>query len=243
MKQKTYFDFEKAIKVDEKMLIEIKSCIEEYCPQLRYEAELENNDEIEFESIDELLSFENSPSDRLKSLQVYGKSKDSERHIRVKIGAEKHFGGLFYRTAFVSLETDDPKMKTIIKESLLNVFERNKLGRVYNFISRMPIFFFMDILYLCVLVVFLYSIIINGMQVENGRLFVMVVIFSVVEVIKTKFEKWYKFFFESVVFYIGDGKEVYDRNASARSNFFWGVIVGVLIPFLISSVWNIIKTM
>ena len=41
MKQKTYFNFEKAIKVDEKMLIEIKSCIEEYCPQLRYEAELE----------------------------------------------------------------------------------------------------------------------------------------------------------------------------------------------------------
>ena len=103
MKQKTYFNFEKAIKVDEKMLIEIKSCIEEYCPQLRYEAELENNDEIEFESIDELLGFENSPSNRLKNLQVYGKSRDSERHVRVKIGAEKLFGGLLYRTVFVSL--------------------------------------------------------------------------------------------------------------------------------------------
>ena len=243
MKQKTYFNFEKGIKVDEKMLIDIKSCIEEYCPQLRYEAELENNDEIEFESIDELLGFENSPSNRLKNLQVYGKSRDSERHVRVKIGAEKLFGGLLYRTVFVSLETDDPKMKTIIKDSLLNIFEKNKLGRVYNFISRMPIFFIMDILYFCILIILLYSTIINGMQVVNGQLFAIASIFSVVEFVKMKFEKWYKFLFESVVFYIGDGKEVYDRNASARSNFFWGVIVGMLIPFLISSAWNIIKTM
>ena len=85
MKYKTEFSFNKAIIVDANMLSEMQKVILEYCDNIEYRAYLENRDKIEFESLDELLEFENSKRNRINEIYIEARDKDWVNKIEINI--------------------------------------------------------------------------------------------------------------------------------------------------------------
>ena len=76
MKYKTEFSFNKAIVVDANMLLEMQRIILEYCSNIEYRVCLENKDRIDFESIEELIEFENSKINRISEIYIEARDED-----------------------------------------------------------------------------------------------------------------------------------------------------------------------
>ena len=68
MKCKKEFKYDKAIIIESNMLIDLDKEIKKLCNNIKYKAELVNRDEIEFESLEELIGYENSKDNYLQKI-------------------------------------------------------------------------------------------------------------------------------------------------------------------------------
>ena len=129
---KTSFSFKKAIIVNEKMLREVEKLMLEYYSDISYSVKLENRDDIKFESLDELISFENSKFNRISELHIDGRDKKYTNETKISIGLDPIWDRKYGDTIKVDITADDLNKKTI----LTNGFEvRNKALFVSTIIS------------------------------------------------------------------------------------------------------------
>ena len=78
MKCKKEFKYDKAIIIESHMLIDLDKEIKKLCNNIKYKAELVNRDEIEFESLEELIGYENSKDNYLQKISIW--ADDGLRH-------------------------------------------------------------------------------------------------------------------------------------------------------------------
>lgn len=240
---KTSFSFKKAIIVNEKMLREVEKLMLEYYSDISYSVKLENRDDIKFESLDELISFENSKFNRISELHIDGRDKKYTNETKISIGLDPIWDRKYGDTIKVDITADDLNKKTILKENLENIFARNEQGKWYNFIAKSRLLFIMQFVSLIVICIFIYTFLTNGFEVRNKALFVSTIISVFISWGSTFFEKMQRNYFPQVTFYLGDGIQDYNKKESGRGNFFWGVVVALGVSFICyiaSIIWELI---
>lgn len=228
MKYTTDFTCKKAIIVDREFLEEVQKEILAWCNLIKYEANLENGDKIEFESLEELITFENSKLKRIKDIEITARNADNaslDQFIIIQISAFSVILRKFIRTIYVSITIDDVDKKTIFENNMRNIFVRHEQNKWYNIISRTGILNLIDFIYFIFVCIYFYKFFSDGLKIENDGLQIMALIFAVLMLLKIPIQKGQEKYFEPIVFYSGDEKKSYDDKRDGRKNFFGGVIV------------------
>lgn len=229
MKYKTEFSFKKAIIIDAQFLGEMQKQILNYCDKIDYEANLENGDNIKFESLEELILFENSKINKFKNIQLTARDSNLDIFIFVYIRADSIGVRKFYETISVSMTTNDLNMKTVFKNNMGTLFVRHEQSKAYNFLSRTGILNLISIAYFIFMCVYLYKVISGRFNIENNILNIVAVILIILFLLKSPLQKGQEKYFPPIVFYLGDEIQSYNDKKAARKNFFWGfIIAGIL---------------
>lgn len=232
MVSKTSFSFNKAIIVNEKMLAEIENRLLEYYSDIGYNAKLENQDDVKFDSLDELVSFENSKINKISELNISGRDKSYTNDINIYIGINSIWGYQSDNTIRVNITADDINKKTVIKENLENIFARNEQDKLYNYIAKSGLLSTMHVISFIVICIFIYNFLTNGFRVENKALLISTVISVFITWISPGLKKLQNVYYPRITFYLGDEIRDYDRKKQGRSSFFWGVIVASVLSFI-----------
>ena len=136
MKYRTEFSFNKAIVVDANMLLEMQRIILECCDSIDYRACLENKDRIDFESLEELLWFENSKKNKIQEIYIMAKDKGWENQVEINIRTCSVYVQMFVETVSVSMTTNNIDKKTILKGKIENLLERHQQSKRYNVFAK-----------------------------------------------------------------------------------------------------------
>lgn len=235
MEYTTSFEYKNAIIVDAKMLREIEKEILKYCKYFEYSAKLENDDRIKFDSIEELLEYENSKEYRMKSLNIIAREDEHKYRNKVEIDfcAETAILSKYDSTIKVSMVTNNVNNRILFKENIEHIFSRHAQDKKYNKLAKSGTFNKISLYFLICTVVLVYQLISSGFTYINKGLLIAVVILLVLEVIKTPLEKKHKELYLPIVFYIGDEKGRYDNCKENRKNFFWTVIVSGTLTIIV----------
>ena len=237
MKYKTEFSFNKAIVVDANMLSEMNKIILEHCDSIGYRACLENKDRIDFESLDELLEFENSKKNRISEIHIEARDKAWENTIEIDLCAYSVYVQMFTETVSVSMVTNDIDKKTVFKEKIGTLLERHQQSKRYNLISKTGVLNIIQMIYMVCAVGYLYLFLTKGIKELKSWLAILIIVLGFFSlVLREPLQKCQKKYFPPIAFCLGDGVEEYAENKNGRRNFFWGIIVaGIMsIIFLIA---------
>lgn len=228
MEYRMSFEFKKAIVVNEEMLRAIEKEIRNYCDRIEYNAKLENDAKIKFDSLEELITYENSKGDKIERLDIESRKSgyDSVDRVDISIFADVSLFSKFESTATVSLTTDSLDKKTLLKEKLEHIFTRFEQDKRYNKVSRNAISHRIDLYFFICIIVLIWQVVSTGFSDANEGLVIAVMTLGILEFIKTPIEKKQKEFYPPIVFYLGDEKNLYDDNKTGRKSFFWTVVIG-----------------
>lgn len=243
MKCKREFEYKKAIIADVDMIMNLSEEINKICNKIDYSAELINGDELEFNSIDELLAFENSKDNQFKKIEIF--AIDSEKRTNeIRVYMKDSAGNSFFSDCGVRfvIHTDNIDTITIFKEKAIHICERHSQSNAYNFLSKTNLFrflgyFSLGVVLSCVIIMFQSKFKVNTIFLYIGCLF------SVYLMAKDFIEKTRKKYFHMIVFYLGDGIKIYDDQKSKRNSFFWSVIIGGGLTIIVGiiGIWFSIK--
>lgn len=236
MEYRTTFKQKNAIVADGTMLEEIQNEILNYCDDIEYDSKLENGDSIKFDSLDELLDYENFKGCRIEGINITARKFNSKNRIHINIIAERNVLSTCEFTANVTMSTDSIDKKTLFIKNMENIFLRHEQDKRYNKISKNSILKWISIYYIICTAILAFQLISCGFKSENKVLLVIVIILTVVEIMRNPIEKIQKDVYPPIVFYIGDEKSRYDDNKARRNNFFWTVVVGGTLTIVMSIV-------
>lgn len=216
--------YKKPLLVNEKMIQEILEEIKRVCEFVSYESELENGDNVVFESLDELLKYENYYGERIVTLRFKGRSESFNDYVDIELKVRE---GVFKITSIADfyIKTSNADNKNLIKNNLSNIMEHHKQDKIYSFFSLTS--FFNSLKWIIWFILLGTNILWITTKYDFGNI---ILIPSILTIIVFIFEVIYKKkrgkVFNPLVFYIGEEKELYDKRKASRSSFFWTVIVG-----------------
>lgn len=232
MKYKTEFNFEKAIIIDEKMIKDMVIEIEKYCEIISFSSKLEKGDTVDFDSLDELLNFENTKMNSLKSLYITARDKGYKNKIDVRIETYNVYIQQFIDTVVVEMTIDSADKKAAFKARMNEIFQRNEQECRYNIMSKNGVLNVFSIVYYIVLIGFGYVYFTKGSDTISNRTYILFIFFSIIYLLKDYIHKLQRKYYPPIVFYLGDGISRYDNNSNGRNNFFWSVIVSTILSII-----------
>ena len=243
MKCKKEFEYKKAITVDSDMLIQFNEEIGKLCDTITYKAELINGDEIEFDSLDELIDYENSKDNCLKKIRIWATDRANRiNDISIYIEKSDYDSPYFYKTVRVVLSTDDIDKSTVFQHRVEHLCNRHSQDKMYQFLSKTGIFKKLYYISFGIIVGFLYAIYKNKNLTNAGTIYIcfICIIYALLE---TPIEKLRKKYYPPIIFYLGDEIKNYDEKKNKRNNFFWTVCIGgglTIIVGIIGIIFSII---
>lgn len=159
MKCKKEFEYKKAIVVDSDMLIQFNEEIEKLCDTIAYKAELINGDELEFDSLDELIYYENSKDNYLKKIRIWATDRVKRiNEISIYIEKSDYDSPHFYKTVRAVLSTDDVDKTTVFQQRIEHLCDRHSQDKLYQFLSKTGMFRKLGYVSFGILVGFLFAI-------------------------------------------------------------------------------------
>lgn len=243
MKCKKEFKYDKAIIIESDMLIDLDKEIKKLCNNIKYKAELVNRDEIEFESLEELIGYENSKDNYLQKISIW--ADDGLRHtnnIIMYIEPQNCNIPQLYTTVRAVITTDNIDKISLFNEKIEHLCDRYCQDKTYQFFSRTGIFSKLGIAS--------WGIILGYLVAETqGRINVkmwfdvLILIPLIYLLLVNLIGKYKKRYYPPIVFYIGDGIKNYNELKSKRSNFFWTVCIGGSLTIIVGIIGIIFSIM
>lgn len=234
----------KAILVTPERLRELSDILLKHCERIEYNARTKAGTRIEFESIEELLSYDNFKTRRIVELELTG-YRGYSRVIEVSLGDQNYSILLNYGSTIRC----DYKLSTIDEESILlnNIktwFEKSKCS--YWFLGKfslsgmvfVPSFFISFVRF------------VSGSKAEfdtsNIHIWLILALVTIGMIgiwglIGFIDEHFLANLFPAVAFKWGEEAERYDKWGKYRSNLLWGVIIAIIIGLVTSYLYDSIK--
>lgn len=232
MKLYDKFGYKKAITVDEKVLIELDECIRKYFSSPQYKAQLLDGSSIVFESLEELLAYDNVGKKSFMYLNVdFGYSNSLEFKPSI---SWVHSYGYSVSAEYVTKEKND---SILFKEELYKIMEKGKRSRFYTFITKVSMFYFLCIV--AGLGIGLFgTLFLLGVNTTSSTVVTMDTINMwcvsafLILLISYILSSIRKRIFPVISFKLGDGIKVVERLNDLRSKCFWGVIVAGIVSVI-----------
>ncbi|MFA9375766.1 MAG: hypothetical protein ACERKZ_03320 [Lachnotalea sp.] len=225
--------FKEAITVTPEFLKDISEVICIYYNYVSYKANLKNNDIIMFESLDELIKYDNFNDNKLATLSIYSDIKLNLEFETTSSTLHKYNYTLHGNYSMNSMDDS-----ILFKKKLDDILKKRAEAKFYTFISKISMVYGLIIVVaLCVLGSLYCSIL--GIS-TNGEIsifdYIISWFLSMVGVVTFSkiFNKFQSVYFPPIVFYWGEEIQNYDKIKQLRKNVFWGVIVTLLVSLLVS---------
>lgn len=227
--------FKEAIIVDEKMLKELEEVIEEFFEDITYKCVLCNDDKIKFDSLQELLSYENIKTRSIKKMIV---SFDKCNEIVFEI-----IGSIINSYKYTiqgSYKVDDSNKSILFSEKIDSIFKRHRRNKWYTILSKISFMHFWLLFFGISLVSSMRSIVEQG--IEQGYIYttnavnlsiIAALLICGIWVLILKFRD---ILFFPISFMIGEQIDIIKKREDIASKIFWGIIIAFIVSFIVAKI-------
>lgn len=227
--------FKEAIIVDEKLLINLEEVILSFFKKITYECNLFNGDYIEFDSLIELLNYENNRSRKIVKLKI--------KFDYNEIIFEPTFSKLnsYQYTVFGVYRVNDSDTSILFSEKVQRVLENGRRNKWYTLLTKVSMMHF----FIFALGISIGSTIISVMKEgilgkENiytiYSINIGLTIGILIMIVSTILAKCRDMLLPPIIFMIGEQIQEIKRNEDRFSKIFWGVIVAFIISFIVTKI-------
>lgn len=223
MKKTSILKYDKTLVLSESDIINLSNILGCYCTELNYRATTYDETSIAFESIQELLSYDNFKKGKIKTLRISG----FNQHHRI---FELTFYGQRSSAPYVECEysfknTDDEISFTT---KLNSFFEKTTEAYYQYMISTLSVLF-------ALIGVLIYIVKINW---PPSNFLVLATTFDILMAYYLIDRKLLKFLFPSITFLWGEEIKKHSKRTDLRKQLFWGVIITVIISIFVTKVFS-----
>lgn len=217
MVTKGIFKFDKNTVLDKSTIKELHGLLHKYCSEIRYEAKTKGGKSHEFESCDELLSYDNFKNEKIVELEATGYN-GYRRVFTLDFYGRRHSAP--YIECRYNLADQDTE--TIFLANLTKFFEKRVECYNHHLISSLIIgaALFIGSLYL----VLKYNM---GTSAMCALGLFEVIAYYLIE------NEILKALFPPIVFCWGYEKKVHHSRTTLRNNLFWTIIIGFVLSILL----------
>lgn len=225
------YEFKKAIRVDQKLLDNLKEILQPYIDKEEYVATLENGDVIRFENYQEMIQYDNYGKGKIEKLKIKYSSS-----LSINFETSMSLINNYKSTVTVEYVFRNQEDIILMREKLGCLFNKNKQPWFYTIITKISVMYFFIIIGSWS--AFLNIININKkMELDNMNSiqyinlgFILTMIIILLACLLGRIRKRY---IPSIVFYWGNEKERFDKNMQYVDKIFWGIIVALFLPVII----------
>lgn len=226
--------FKEAIIVNEKLLKDLEEVILSFFKHVTYECKLCNGDGIEFDSLDELLTYENIKTRKIVRLKIkFDYNEIIFEPTFSKISSYQH-------TVFGVYKVYDSDTSILFSEKVQRVLENSKRSKWYTFLTKISMMHF------CFLIVgisigsTIYSVMSEGVMgksvytVNSINISIIIgilcIIFSIIAA------KCRDILLPPISFMIGEQLQEIKRNEEKFSKIFWGIIIAFIVSYVVAKI-------
>ena len=225
------YEFKSAIVVDENLLREIDRLIKEENKEPEYLAYLENKDEIQFESIDELVNYDNYENGRIKELQIRA---GYELLIDISPSISPF---IRYRSSVkVDFVSNNSEESELTKIKFKKLFKKHKQSKMHTIISKLSLPSMISIIiifgftYLISLYVYYSNNNIEHMPSKDMMMAGIIVLSVILFFVLGSYMQ--KKYFSPIDFSIGHRINELEKESKLKWNIIWAVIVPIVISLV-----------
>lgn len=228
MKKTELFTFSKHILLDNNRMLQLQQMLDKHCEQLSIQASTINHVDIEFDSYDDLLQYENFRKGRIKKLQISGSSHESwDKKFSLTFFAGHQGSNSLECIGYFNQKNEETLFYKDIEEFVEEATCDHIPAVIGHFISM---FLFYGVAF-CLMFF-------NYRGASPIDYFVVSIITTIVFEVFL-YVVWDKLF-PMVSFSWGEGSRYYKQLAKVRTGVFWSVIVAACIGLLVNGISKIL---
>lgn len=226
--------YRKAIIVDERMLIDLDKCIRNYFTSSpNYSADLLDESIVVFESLDELIQYDNFGNKAIKYLKVSFGYNNSL--VFKKTLSSFHSYEYSLLIEYVIKNMDD---NILFKKEMIKIFEKGKRPWYYTFVTKFSYMYFF-IAFMFMTVIFggilyfkdMFKIINTTLTV--GMFITWFICTALILFMSYLLSRIRNFLFPVISYNIGEQKKQIEGRDKLISNIFWSVIVAGILAIIV----------
>lgn len=237
MKVSGKLSFKSAIIVNNEFFIDMDELISEYFEKPKYSAQLINGDEVEFESVSELISYDNFSNRAIKTMRIgFGIGNF------IRIEPSIAFINGYKSTIEMGFYVEDNDKSEEIKRKINLICDKHKQSAMYTAASKFTI------MHICILLWGL-SFILNlnvliTHKTDDGTMSISTIVavctvgIVIMLLISAVLSWMIKRYFPAIVFYLGENIKNVEKKSRTKSNIFWCIIVAGIVSAMVSSFFN-----
>ncbi len=226
--------FNHAIIVSERMLKELQDAILVFYDLVEYKAYLYNGDEIAFDSLEELTSYDNYENRRIKRL-VASFGYDNQIYFEKNTS----FISSYKYTVHCKYATKNNDESILFSNKIKGILKKGRRPLYYTFITKICMFHFLAFLlgiWIAAVIFLLFNGGLNKTSGTNEKLTesigIGVLFMLIANIIASFLEKIREKIMPALAFDIGEQIKVNERFKDLASKIFWGIIVAFIMSIL-----------
>lgn len=238
MKIRGKIKFKEAIYIDENLLKKLEEVILEFFKKVTYECRLCNDDYIEFNSLNELLCYENNKYRKIDTIKIKFDYNVLEFSPTTSILSSYEYN------VFGEYEVYDSDKSILFQEKVMNILKCNKKSKWYTFLTKISTFH----LWIVIIGFFVANAIFSAIKggINEGNIFttnalnltmaVAIILSIFLALMCNVFAKCRNTLFPPISFMIGEQIQEIRKNEDRFSKIFWGIIVAFIVSFVVAKI-------
>ncbi len=233
MKVSGKISYKSAIIVNDTFFQDIDELLMKYFEKPKYSAQLVNGDEIEFESLSELISYDNFSERAIKAAKI-----DFGIGNYIRIEPSISLINAYSSTLEMKFEADSNDTSEEVKRKFKLICNKHKQSLLYTAASK---FALMHISILMIGISFILSLFIlishntTDNAMSSSTKLAIYTVGVVIGLLTSFILTWIiKQLFPAIVFLLGENIDKVEKKSKLKSNVFWGIIVTGILTVVLS---------
>lgn len=226
--------FKEAIIVNEKLLRDLEKVILQFFKKIKYECRLCTDDYILFNSLEELLNYENNKKSRIEKLVLEFDYNKIEFYTTVSYFCS------YGCTVVGSYKVETQDENILFSKKVMEVLEKSRRNKLYTFFTKISILYFMVFILVISSASTIYLVMKEGLKGGNiyttNSINLGITIGILIFFIGWILAKCRNLLFPPISFMLGEQIEQIKKNEDRTSKIFWGVIVAFVISYIVTKI-------
>ncbi|MBR2898391.1 MAG: hypothetical protein IKC23_02045 [Fibrobacter sp.] len=223
MKIKNKFFIKKSLCIREKDIRNLYSILTEFFDSIQLKATVKNGADIDFDSLDELLLFDNMGGKAIRTLMIYAEKRENYKTIQecwIKFNQKCNLWTHALDVNY-SFSSSDAEMLFIGKI-------REYFGKPQEIINRRVVFILVQAIVLIFILIELF------IGYHDNIVALILMMFLMLKMIYDMIESFFEKNVSNVIFLWGEEIKAYEKRKSIFSKIFWSVIVAAIVSFAVA---------